>query len=329
MRFSDSTGFRLCGIAEEPFWPGEKYSSASRTSVRCRWRISVASRSTEEATTRERGEIHGVAVARDHLRRDRLGAEAEGAGDVLLDPRIDIGEGADGAGDGRGRDLLARGMEAAAGAGELGIGIGELDAEGRRLGMDAVAAADRDRVLVLVGAPLAAPRAGASTSAIRRSAARTSWRLKQVSRTSDEVRPWWMKRASGPTISARWVRKAMTSCLTSRSISSMRATSKIAFLPFFQTVFGGGLRHDADLGHGVERMRLDLEPDAEAGLRRPDRRHFGSGVARDHRHLVKAVGVTAERVLTARKRRRSRVPPAPARRRHAQHAACAGRDHRA
>src|SRR5258707_1940730 len=51
VRFSDSTGLRLCGIAEEPFWPGEKYSSASSTSVRCRWRISVASRSIEAATT--------------------------------------------------------------------------------------------------------------------------------------------------------------------------------------------------------------------------------------------------------------------------------------
>ena len=49
--FSDNTGLRLCGIAEEPFWPSEKNSSASSTSVRCRWRISVASRSTEDATT--------------------------------------------------------------------------------------------------------------------------------------------------------------------------------------------------------------------------------------------------------------------------------------
>ena len=51
VRFSVSTGLRLCGMAEEPFWPSEKNSSASSTSVRCRWRISVASRSTEEATT--------------------------------------------------------------------------------------------------------------------------------------------------------------------------------------------------------------------------------------------------------------------------------------
>ncbi len=49
--FSDSTGLRLCGMAEEPFWPAEKNSSASSTSVRCKWRISVASRSIDEATT--------------------------------------------------------------------------------------------------------------------------------------------------------------------------------------------------------------------------------------------------------------------------------------
>ena len=35
-RFSVRTGLRLCGIAEEPFWPLEKNSSTSRTSVR--WR---------------------------------------------------------------------------------------------------------------------------------------------------------------------------------------------------------------------------------------------------------------------------------------------------
>ena len=51
VRFSVSTGLRLWGIAEEPFWPGEKYSSTSSTSVRWRWRISVAMRSIELAMT--------------------------------------------------------------------------------------------------------------------------------------------------------------------------------------------------------------------------------------------------------------------------------------
>lgn len=42
VRFSVRTGLRLCGIAELPFWPGLKNSSASSTSVRCMWRISMA-----------------------------------------------------------------------------------------------------------------------------------------------------------------------------------------------------------------------------------------------------------------------------------------------
>ena len=43
---SQTTGLRLCGIALEPFWPLRNGSSTSRTSVRCRWRISVAKRSS-------------------------------------------------------------------------------------------------------------------------------------------------------------------------------------------------------------------------------------------------------------------------------------------
>ena len=35
-------GLRLWGMAEDPFWPLPNASSASRTSVRCRWRTSVA-----------------------------------------------------------------------------------------------------------------------------------------------------------------------------------------------------------------------------------------------------------------------------------------------
>ena len=95
-----------------------------------------------------------VTVARDHLGRDRLGLEAELLGDMGLDRRIDIGEGPDGTRDLAGRHLLARGDEAGPVAGKLGVVSGELEAEGRRLGMDAVAAPDRRRVFVLERAPL-------------------------------------------------------------------------------------------------------------------------------------------------------------------------------
>jgi hypothetical protein len=65
---------------------------------------------------------------------------------------------------------------------------------------------------------------------------------RQVSSTSEEVMPWCRKRASSPTISATWVRKAMTSCLVVPSISSIRSASKVASSPFSQ------MASAADLG---------------------------------------------------------------------------------
>ena len=154
VRFSDSTGLRLCGIAEEPFWPSEKNSSASSTSVRCKCRISVARRSTDAAITpsvakyiawRSRG-ITWVEIG--------SGDKPHGLGDMGLHARVDLREGADGAGNGAGRDLLAGGDQPLAGAGELGIGVGELQAEGHGFGVNAVGAADGRRHLVLEGALL-------------------------------------------------------------------------------------------------------------------------------------------------------------------------------
>src|ERR1700735_3828696 len=116
-RFSDSTGLRLCGIDEEPFWPAEKYSSASRTSVRCRWRISVASRSTEAATT--------PSVAKYMAWR----ARGITWGEIGSDPRIDLCEGADRARYGAGRDFDARRLQARLGAGEFGVERRELEPE--------------------------------------------------------------------------------------------------------------------------------------------------------------------------------------------------------
>ena len=46
---SATFGLRLCGIADEPFMPLPNGSSTSRTSVRARWRISTAKRSSDVA----------------------------------------------------------------------------------------------------------------------------------------------------------------------------------------------------------------------------------------------------------------------------------------
>ena len=48
---SATTGFRLCGIDDEPFWPRPNGSCTSPTSVRARCRTSSAKESREDATT--------------------------------------------------------------------------------------------------------------------------------------------------------------------------------------------------------------------------------------------------------------------------------------
>ena len=55
------------------------------------------------------------------------------------------------------------------------------------------------------------------------------WTANEVSSTSELVIPTWRKRESSPMCSATEVRKAMTSCFTFFSISSIRPMSKAAF----------------------------------------------------------------------------------------------------
>ncbi len=50
-----------------------------------------------------------------------------------------------------------------------------------------------------------------------------------VSRMSDDVSPWCIQRAAGPTDAATFSRKAMTSCCVRFSISRICATSNFAF----------------------------------------------------------------------------------------------------
>ena len=154
VRFSVSTGLRLCGIARGALLAfGEIFLRLQHFGA-----LQMADLGREPldrgGDDAERGEKRGVPVARDHLRRDRLDFQAELLRHMLLDARIDVGEGADRAGNRAGRNLLARRDEPRAGAREFGIGQRELEPEGRGLGMDAVRAADGRRHLVLEGAPL-------------------------------------------------------------------------------------------------------------------------------------------------------------------------------
>jgi hypothetical protein len=56
----------------------------------------------------ERREKSRMAIARDHLGRNRLGFQVQFRRHISLDPWVDVGESADGARNRAGRNLLAR-----------------------------------------------------------------------------------------------------------------------------------------------------------------------------------------------------------------------------
>ena len=114
----------------------------------------MASRSTDDATTasvaknaawRSRGMtcVEIGSTRQSHLMRH-----------IVFDARINIGESADGARNRAGRNFPARLDEPLARAGEFGVGLGQFQPEGRRLGVNAVRAADRRRVFMLKSARL-------------------------------------------------------------------------------------------------------------------------------------------------------------------------------
>ena len=203
---------------------------------------------------------------------------------MRLHARIDLREGADRAGDRAGGDLLARRDQPLARAGELGIGDRELDAEGGRLGVDAVRAADGRRLLVLEGAALQRGEelvdvgdqdvggarelhVEAGVEHVRRGHAG----MHEPRLGADDL---GKMRQEGDHVVLGDALDLVDPGHVERGV--------LALGPDF---LRRGLRHDAELGHGVCGMRLDLEPDAKPRLRRPDRNHFGTGVTRDHRGL--------------------------------------------
>ena len=149
---SETIGFRLCGIEDEPFWPAPNGSSTSCTSVRARWRISSANRSSDAASSasalstsacRSRWRIWVELGAGSSPSRSQATRSTSGIGG---------GVGADGARELADAHPLERPSDARAVALERERPAGELEPERGRLGVDAVSTPDRQRVAVLLGA---------------------------------------------------------------------------------------------------------------------------------------------------------------------------------
>ena len=97
----------------------------------------------------ERRQVGRVTVASDHLSGDRRHLQAQFLQGPLLDPWLDRGVGADGAGELANPDLLARGDQPLAVTVELVEPAGQDEAEADRLRMDAVGPARHQRAPLL------------------------------------------------------------------------------------------------------------------------------------------------------------------------------------
>ena len=135
-------GLRLCGIALLPCWPAPNGSNASATSVRCRCRTSTLIRSSVPPRM--------ASVVSSSAWRSRLTTwvaagstrQSQRLADVTLDLGADVGVAADRAGDRADGDVLPCPLQPLRVALQLGEPAGRLEAEGDRLGVDAVAASD-------------------------------------------------------------------------------------------------------------------------------------------------------------------------------------------
>ena len=200
---------------------------------------------------------------------------------MRFDPRVDIGEGADGAGNACRSRSRAGGGEPFAGAREFRIGDRELEPEGGGLGVDAVRAADGERVLVLLGAALERLHQALDVCDQQIGAAREldcEAGVEHVGRREARVH---VARLGADDLGQ--VGQERDDIVLDLALDRIDARDvefcAVALVPDF---LGGLFGHQAELGHGVGGVCLDLEPDAEAGFRLPDFRRLGAAVARDH-----------------------------------------------
>ncbi len=220
-------------------------------------------------------------VARDHLRGHRLDGKAHRVGDILFDPRIDLREGADRSRNGAGRNFGARANEPLLGTEEFRVGIGELEAEGCGLGMDAVGAADGRRHLVLESA---APQRRHQRIGVGDQEIGGAHQLHVEAGVEHVGRGHaLMHEARLRPHDLGEMGEERDHIVLDLALDGIDARDvEFGVLALVPDRLGRGFGNDAELGHGVGRMRLDLEPDAVARLRVPDRGHFRPSVARDH-----------------------------------------------
>ena len=224
---------------------------------------------------------HRVTVARDHLGADRFGAQAQLFADMVFDGGVDIGKGADRAGNGTGGDFPAGLFQAVLVAVHFRIKARKGQAHCRGFGVNAVAAAHTYGHFVF-------------------------------------QRALFQRRQQGIHIGQQYVGGAHQLHVQAgvkhirRGHALMHEAGLVAAHMFGQmsekgddVVFGHGLdfinaghvkfhvlgfpdgigvlaRDHTQIGHCIAGVRLDFIPDAELRGRLPDLNHVGAGITGDH-----------------------------------------------
>ena len=265
---SATFGLRLCGIADEPFMPGANGSSTSRTSVRARWRISVANRSSDVAPSASATSSSACRSRAITCVETGLGLEAEPLAGDPLDLWVDRGVGADRAGELADAARLERPAQARRGRGRARTPSRRASSRtsSARRGCRAMRPM---QIVCRCSSARATTAASARVDALRDQRARVA-DLKRE-RGVDDVRggqavvdPAPLRRRAAPRRRRRTRRGRGRS--SARSRRRARASARGARAD--RGDVGG--RHDAQLGPRVERGQLHLEPARELALLRPD-----------------------------------------------------------
>jgi hypothetical protein len=191
---------------------------------------------------------------------------------------------ADRAGYRAGRDFGPGCNQPSTGAAEFGIGQREFQPESYRLGMNRMRAADRWRHLMLVGAPLQRRQQGVDIG---------DENIARALQLHGEAGVEHIGRGHALMDETRFgadefgqMGEEGDDVMLGDALDFVDARDIEGDMPgLFPDRFGGLLRDHADLGQSVAGMGFDFEPDAKARLRRPDRNHFGAGIAWDHRSV--------------------------------------------
>ena len=229
----------------------------------------------------QRHRVHeaGVAIALHDLGRSRLEADAEPRAHGLLHGGIEVREGADGARDLADRGLVDRAREPLAVAAQRLVQHQQLQAEGRRLGVDAVRAADAGRVRC--------SRARAAQRGERAIAAGEQ----QVARGADLQRERGVEHVARrhPVVDEA---RVGTDVLGDAGEERDHVVLHLALDLGDARGVEAGARADrcerrggnhAAFGEHFADGELDAQPEAVARLVGPERPHLGPAVALDHR----------------------------------------------